>query len=307
MKAKTIKSVINNKVTEWINTIEDDGLKKLLEKNVIVTGGCIASMLLREKVNDFDIYFRTKETVVEVVKYYLKKFTGKNAIQLELGYGLDANDIGYKIEGDRVKIVVKSSGMASETQTDNYEYFETIENQDEQDIATQNYIEKAVDSPSDDSKPPYRPVFITSNAITLSNKVQLIIRFYGEPEEIHSNYDFIHCTNYWCSWNKHLVLSKEALESLLTKELRYTGSKYPLCSIIRTRKFIKREWTINAGQYLKMCVQLNELDLTDISVLEEQLIGVDIHYFYDILEKLKEKDSMKVDSAYLMEIIDRVF
>ena len=57
------------------------------------------------------------------------------------------------------------------------------------------------------------------------------------------------------------------------------GSKYPLCSIIRTRKFIQRGYTINAGQYLKMAMQLNELDLKDVSVLQDQLIGVDSAYF----------------------------
>jgi hypothetical protein len=57
------------------------------------------------------------------------------------------------------------------------------------------------------------------------------------------------------------VLRAEALESILTKELRYVGSRYPLCSVIRTRKFLARGWTINAGQYVKMCFQISQLDL----------------------------------------------
>ena len=35
--------------------------------------------------------------------------------------------------------------------------------------------------------------------------------------------------------------------------------------MIRTRKFLKRGWHINAGQYLKMCFQISELDLSDIT------------------------------------------
>nr|MCU0343906.1 T9SS type A sorting domain-containing protein [Ignavibacterium sp.] len=43
----------------------------------------------------------------------------------------------------------------------------------------------------------YRPVFISENAITLSDKVQLVIRFYGTPAEIHDNYDYAHCMCYF--------------------------------------------------------------------------------------------------------------
>jgi len=159
----------------------------------------------------------------------------------------------------------------------------------------------------DDGRPKYRPVFFSTNAITLSNSIQLVLRFHGEPDKIHENYDFVHCTNYWTSWDNKVVLRKDALEALLTKELRYTGSKYPLCSIFRTRKFIKREWSINVGQYLKMVMQLQELDLTDLSVLEDQLTGVDVAYFMEVIDELRKRDPKKVDATYLIQIIDRMF
>src|SRR3546814_2013322 len=49
------------------------------------------------------------------------------------------------------------------------------------------------------SDPTYRPVFVSTNAITLSDKIQIVLRFYGEADAIHENYDFVHCTNYWTS------------------------------------------------------------------------------------------------------------
>jgi hypothetical protein len=153
----------------------------------------------------------------------------------------------------------------------------------------------------------FRPVFLSSNAITLSDKIQIVLRFYGDPDTIHSNYDFSHCTSYWTSNDGKLVLRPEALESLLSKELRYVGSKYPVCSVVRLRKFINRGWRINAGQILKMAMQISELDLTNISVLEDQLTGVDTAYFLQLIARLKEKDPDKVNTAYLVEIIDRIF
>jgi hypothetical protein len=97
------------------------------------------------------------------------------------------------------------------------------------------------------------------------------------------------------------------MEAILAKELRYVGSKYPVCSVVRLRKFIARGWRINAGQILKMAMQISALDLTDLAVLEDQLTGVDTAYFLQLIEKLKEKDPTKVNTAYLVEIINRMF
>jgi len=305
MKAKTIKAVIRNKVNAWLESIEDETVRKLLAKNVIVTGGCIASMLLKEKVNDFDLYFRTQEAAEMAAGYYVAQFKKNPPPRFA---DMREIPIHVLVEGDRVKIVVKSAGIASATGDQDYRYFEG--DQDPGAPNAEDYVQRAmgiVEDAEDEGKPQYRPVFLSANAITLSQRVQLIVRFHGEPDEVHKNYDFAHCTNYWTSWNNELYLRPEALEALLTRELRYNGSRYPLCSIIRLRKFIKRGWTINAGQILKMVMQLNALDLTDLSVLEDQLTGVDVAYFIEVINALRERDEKTVDSAYLLEIIDRMF
>lgn len=313
MKSKTIRAVLRKKINEWLESIEDETVRKLAEKNTIVTGGCIASMLLKEEVNDYDLYFRNRETVKAIAEYYVGRFEPKKK-----------NGIGCAIsvfeEEDRIKIVIKSAGIASENGTDKpYEYFES---QPEGEAA--GYVAEIIQDPGDiqdtyektkegalnaedDGKPKYRPVFLSTNAITLSYRVQIVLRFHGEADTIHENYDFTHCTNYWKSWDDELVLRPEALECLLSRELRYQGSKYPVCSVFRLRKFIKRNWTINAGQILKMCMQISALDLTDLKVLEDQLTGVDCAYFCEVISKLKDKDPEKVNSAYLVEIIDRMF
>lgn len=313
MKAKTIKQILRKKVDQWLETIEDPAVKQLAAANTIVTGGCLASMLLGEEVNDFDIYFRNHETTLKVAQYYVSRFSPENRKGIHF-------DIFVKDSEERVKVVIKSAGIASEEGTEKpYEYFETQGAgeaagyvgevmQDPGDIQDRfEETEKLALETEDDGKPKYRPVFMSTNAITLSHKIQIILRFFGEPDEIHKNYDFVHCTNYWQSWDNHLELRKEALEALLARELRYVGSKYPICSLIRMRKFIRRNWKINAGQVLKMCWQVSELDLSKIDVLEDQLTGVDVAYFMELVSKLKEKDPDKVNSAYLVEVLDRMF
>ena len=204
---------------------------------------------------------------------------------------------------ERIKIMVNSDGVAQDV--DYIPPSDLPEMLDDMEELQENAAEQSTDSPR------YRPLFLTTNAISLSNKIQIITRFYGNAEEIHKNFDYIHCTCYWKSGNGELVLPAEALESIINRQLIYRGSKYPFCSIVRSRKFIKRGWSIDAGQYLKMAFQLSELDLSNVDVLEDQLVGVDTLYFKGVisaLQKLKDKDAdFKLDGNYVTTIVDKVF
>lgn len=163
----------------------------------------------------------------------------------------------------------------------------------------------------DEQEEKYEVKFISANAITLSDKIQLIVRFFGDAEEIHKNFDFVHATGVWDSKTNKLTTTTEQLESLINKALIYKGSLYPLASIFRARKFIYRGWTIDAGQYLKMAFQMNEMDLLDPYTLEEQLTGVDLLYFWQIISDLKYKqlkdEDFKPTTEYFIKIIERVF
>lgn len=202
-------------------------------------------------------------------------------------------------KGLRMKVKIKKSDISynfeSTSDEDEMVGIEHVENQTKELEVKDKYI----------------PRFITSNAITLSNKVQIVVRFYGEVEDIHKNYDFVHCTCAWSSWDNEVFLPQKALECIINKELYYVGSKYPLCSIIRTRKYIERGYHINAGQYVKMCMQLNELTLKDVHVLEDQLTGVDTAYFQMMIEELQkhmnETGEDKVDMTYAMNLINKLF
>lgn len=287
MNRKTIRAVLRKKINEWSESITDPKVKTLVQENTIVTGGAIVSMLLNEDVKDFDVYFTDRNTAYTVAKYYVDKFNIKNSTKAE---------VKYEEETNRVKVVVPSSGVAAE---------------DSNVDMTQPHEDVFDKVPEEDSGEKYRPIYLSSNAITLSNKIQLVIRFFGNPDEIQKNYDFVHCTSYWTSKDDDLNLRPEAVEAILNKQLIYSGSKYPVCSMIRTRKFINRGWKINAGQYLKIAFQISQLNLGDVKVLEDQLIGVDSAYFDLLIQVLEKKmegtPSFKLSSEYISEIVDRIF
>lgn len=310
MKAKTIKAVLSKKFKSFSDSIEDEAVRKLVERNTIITGGSIASMLLGEKINDYDLYFTNKETAMAVAQYYVDRFTIQKRNGIPCSISVDGSD-------NRVRVVVKSAGIATDEGTDvPYEYFEGRPEGEANGYVSelmgdagniQDTYEETEELAQEVEDNTYRPVFLSTNAITLSNRVQIILRFFGNAETIHENFDFVHATNYWTSGDNNLVLRPAALEALLSRELRYVGSKYPICSVIRLRKFLKRGWVINAGQILKMMMQISELNLSDPAVLQEQLTGVDSAYFIEVMKKLKERDPEKVEAAYLIEIIDRMF
>ena len=74
MNRKAIKSILRCKINSWLESIEDESVKKLAQENTIVTGGAIVSLLTKESVKDYDVYFRNKETVVAICKYYIQKY-----------------------------------------------------------------------------------------------------------------------------------------------------------------------------------------------------------------------------------------
>ena len=297
MQTKTIKKLLDEKMKQWVDSIENKSLAKRVEDNLIVTGGSIASLLLGEKVNDFDVYIEDPAVLEELVLYYVVPLAIPNC------------EVFSKYNRPKINILETPEG-------------EDILNQRIIAISTLKDEQVKVFMPqhpggwaavkSDENESceltPYKVLFISPNAITLSGDIQIVTRFTGDAKSIHKNFDFVHATNYYTT-KDGLMLNQPALESLLTKQLRYTGSLYPVTSIFRMKKFILRDWKINAGEILKILFQVSELDLKDFRVLEEQLVGVDVAYFALLIEALQSirYNPDKLTSLYINSIIDKIF
>lgn len=292
MKRTTIERLIKEKLNEWLDTITDDSLKSDLKESILVSGGCIASMFLREQVNDYDVYLSNMDIVKRTAEYYRSKIPYFNSIEILDGRVKNSEDINTELHNqyavairnlkkDQIKLFITSGG------------------------GLRIDIE-----PEDMNAKKYLPSYFSPNAISLTDNLQIVLRFHGNSQQIHETFDFVHATNYF-TFAEGLVTNTEALESLLTKQLRYQGSKYPLTSIIRSKKFLGRGFTISAGEYLKIMYQISQLDLNNVDVLEEQLIGVDVAYFDKLITILRDHYSRNTDfelnSGYLGALIDKVF
>lgn len=288
-KRKTIVNNITTKVDAWCKSITDAALVEKIKKDYILTGGAIASMLHGELPNDYDIYFRNQETAIEVAKYYVGKID--NCSDLKCSTEVVETE-------DGVKVNIKSAGVVEGEVLTDYHYFEALP----PDEAAEYFIKMSERAKS--NQKPFALAMISSNAISLNDDIQIILRFTGNEDTIHGYYDFVHATNSY-SPEGGLVLKSDALEAILTKELKYIGSKYPICSMFRLKKFIQRGWTITAGEMLKIAWDINKLDLDDLAVLQDQLTGVDAAYFHQLITLLKSQEN--IDRTYLYEAINRVF
>lgn len=300
MQFKTIKKVVADKMEDWLSTITDESLRKDVKANLLVSGGSICSLILNEPVNDYDIYLQDKNVLMRLTEYYVKPFgleiwDGDKKEEIITSYRKNFTEEQFNehysmvscalrnLQPKQIKLFIADGGMK---------------------------VDSALESVKEGEEPKrYRVAYLSPNAISLTDDIQIVIRFHGTPTEIHKTFDFIHATNYF-TFNDGIVTSIKALQSILSKQLYYQGSLYPLTSVIRAKKFIKRNWNITAGEYLKMIFQCSLLDFTDLDVLEEQLIGIDVAYFSTLIEALrKAKESngeFKLSAEYLNELIDRI-
>ena len=270
---------------EYIDDYNDKHRKKLSEKDLGYIKNAYATSLRNLKDDQIKLFFYTRDGGLKVERI--------DAEHTEMGLKA-ANEKLEKLKYDFQHVAIGT------------EKFQYIRDQ----IAETNSNISILMQGIKQDKAKYQPAFFSPNAISLTDNIQIVIRFHGTPEDIHKTFDFIHPTNYF-TFKTGVVANLEAMLSIQCKQLKYQGSFYPVTSIIRARKFIKRGWNIGAGELLKIMFQISQLNLSDPDILEEQLIGVDIAYFEALIGALREmlmrNPDTKIEPAYFNEIVDRIF
>lgn len=249
MNRNKTKKNIEKEIKSWTETIFDTELRENVRRDLVVSGGCIASMLLDQPVEDYDVYFRNVHTAARLAEFYL------NVAGFAPGKSL------VKFSKDRLDSTERG-GSVSITGTPF-----TALNKDIADLGD------------------YVPIYFSKNAITLTSGIQVIIKFCGSIDTIHKTFDFEHTKNYYA--DGELVLSQESLEALLAKELRYVGTGYPVHALLRTRKFEKRGWKIANSEIFKILYDISKLDLTKPEVFGEQVGGMYGNLLAESLTALK--------------------
>ena len=150
----------------------------------------------------------------------------------------------------------------------------------------------------------YSVLCYSSSAISLKGDIQLVTCTYGEPNKVSGSFDYLHSQGVYDYKADEIIITPEIIDAINRRRLVYTGSRYPIASIIRMRKFVRRGYYINSGQILKISFDINKLNLSDITTLKRQLIGVDVYYFQELLDRFDKADLETFDTNYLVKLID---
>jgi len=93
------------------------------------------------------------------------------------------------------------------------------------------------------------------------DKMQFVRAFTGKPDQVVSNFDFVHCQFYVDSGRPNTLLGTyEAVECVQCRKLVYLGSQFPVRAFMRMKKFIERGWHVDQENYDKIiadCAKVN--------------------------------------------------
>lgn len=144
-------------------------------------------------------------------------------------------------------------------------------------------------------------------------KIQVIIM----PELICSNakdiidqFDYTVCMGAYDFDTKQFVLNDRFIEHIARRELSYNvNGKYPLGSLFRLRKYLKKGYTISGTEIIKLGLSINNLKMESYIDLKKQLEGIDTLFLKELTDKLlsPEYAEKKFDFSEFMDMIDKFF
>jgi hypothetical protein len=323
MNRKFIAAKLDRVFSKWVSSIENDEVRTIASEHSYIAGGAIVSLFLDEKPKDYDIYFDDFTSMLKIINYYVNKYNAaiespcplqdSNCIKMYFNEE-QIKDIGYQkletLNVNNYSSILEYIEFCSDTADSKKIFFSDLENMKDKSLTLRGYQVGTIYN-KDASKV---IKYFSSNAISLPGKIQLVMRLYGSHEVIMNEFDFEHCK---CIYDQksyrqdRIKVGDNTLEAILNRELVYTGSKFSLSSFFRIKKYIKRGWSINAGQMLKIAFQMNKLDLENVGVLKDQLTGVDLLYFDNFISQMKdhmEEHKMdKVDETFLFDLVEKIF
>jgi hypothetical protein len=103
-KMEKITDHLLNKINPWLETIMDPVLREKVRSASFVSGGAIASLLMGEVPNDYDVYLDNKEVLDLLIDYY-------NRVDDNLEY---ISDNAITLAGREIQIITRFWGTPKE-------------------------------------------------------------------------------------------------------------------------------------------------------------------------------------------------
>ena len=132
---------------------------------------------------------------------------------------------------------------------------------------------------------------------------QLICAEFGEPSEVIKKFDFSCCMGAW-EPEKGFILDKQFLKHCSQHRLVFNANAgFPICSMWRAIKFIKRGWKLPAIESIKLALSINHLNLTNHAELKRQLLGIDTLFLKELTDALEKDKAVAYDFGEAIEML----
>jgi hypothetical protein len=133
---------------------------------------------------------------------------------------------------------------------------------------------------------------------------QMICAVYGEPEDILKKFDFTMSMAAWVPKTGEFIMDSRFLQHCAQKRLFFnSNADYPICSLWRAVKFIKRGWKLSAIDSIKLSLKIHNIKIYDHHELKRQLMGIDTLFLKELTDALESKKEVAYDYGEALEFI----
>lgn len=160
--------------------------------------------------------------------------------------------------------------------------------------------------------------FTTANAKSYrvgNLKIQLIVSeklLLPIPETVSTIFDFTVCMGLYNFGSRLFYLDDKFLVHLSQRKIVFNSKTlYPISSLVRLHKYMKRGFTVSGIEFLKVGLRINSLEMKTYADLKEQIQGIDTMFLRGFIssicpdEKLAVTEySMDTTFEYLDKYID---
>ncbi len=162
----------------------------------------------------------------------------------------------------------------------------------------------------------YELCFLTESAKTykidktLFQIILLESTFLPSAKEIIDNFDFTICMGAYDTFLNQFILHPNFLLDLASRNLVYNvNAKFPLCSLYRVGKYVRRGYHISGVEIIKLGLSINNLKMDNYQDLKEQLVGIDTLFLKDLTDKLMTPEYIekKFDFNEFLDMIDEYY
>ena len=127
--------------------------------------------------------------------------------------------------------------------------------------------------------------FETTNCVTINTnyvKIQLCKYNYSTMARLVESFDFAHVQVAYDVFSQEVIYTEQAKEAFISRTTTFTGSEYPLSSLIRLNKYYKRGYISGRGligEVLLIFKAILERGFEDYEDFKDQLNAIDLNFF----------------------------